>query len=81
MSQIILQERTAHLARYTFLQEMLGQCYFHRFINHQEYLFHRTLSSRHGCISDASLRSLIQRLREVSKRAELQISSQRLAVD
>ena len=30
--------------------------------------------SRHGCISDASLRRLIQRLRDISKRADLQIS-------
>ena len=33
-----------------------------------------TLPSGHGCISDASLRRLIQRLRDVSKRADLQIS-------
>ena len=30
--------------------------------------------SRHGCISDASLRRLIQRLRDISKSADLQIS-------
>ena len=30
--------------------------------------------SGHGCISDASLRRLIQRLGDVSKRADLQIS-------
>ena len=30
--------------------------------------------SGHGCISDASLRRLIQRLRDISKRADLQIS-------
>ena len=30
--------------------------------------------SRHGCISDASLRRLIQRLRDISKRADLQTS-------
>ena len=30
--------------------------------------------SRHGCISDASLRRLMQRLRDISKRADLQIS-------
>ena len=33
-----------------------------------------TCSSRHGCISDASLRRLMQRLRDISKRADLQIS-------
>ena len=31
-------------------------------------------SSGHGCISDASLRRLIHRLRDISKRADLQIS-------
>ena len=31
-------------------------------------------SSRHGCISDAALRRLIQRLRDILKRANLQIS-------
>ena len=30
--------------------------------------------SRHGCISDTSLRRLMQRLRDISKRADLQIS-------
>ena len=30
--------------------------------------------SWHGCISDASLRRLMQRLRDISKRADLQIS-------
>ena len=34
----------------------------------------QTYPSRPGCISDASLRRLIQRLRDVSKRADLQIS-------
>ena len=33
-----------------------------------------TYPSRHGCISDASLRRLMQRLRDISKRADLQIS-------
>ena len=33
-----------------------------------------TCPSRHGCISDASLRRLMQRLRDISKRADLQIS-------
>ena len=32
------------------------------------------LPSWHGCISDASLRHLIQRLRDISRRADLQIS-------
>ena len=46
MPQIILKERRAHLASYTFLQEMLidkKTRHFHSSINHQEYLFHRTL--------------------------------------
>ena len=33
-----------------------------------------TCPNRHGCISDASLRRLMQRLRDISKRADLQIS-------
>ena len=46
MPQISLKERTAHLASYTFLQEMLINIrtrHFHRSINHQEHLFHRAL--------------------------------------
>ena len=46
MSQIIFKERTAHLARYTFLQEMLINIktrHFHSSMNHQEHLFHGTL--------------------------------------
>ena len=47
MPQISLKERTAHLASYTFLQEVLINIrtrHFHRSINHQEHLFHRHLS-------------------------------------
>ena len=47
MPQISLKERTAHLASYTFLQEMLINIrtrHFHRSINHQEHLFHRAFS-------------------------------------
>ena len=43
MPQIILKERTAHLASDTFLQEMLINIktrHFHSSINHQEHLFH-----------------------------------------
>ena len=36
--------------------------------------FTMCLTSRHGCISDASLRRLTQCLRDVSDRADLQIS-------
>ena len=37
--------------------------------------FHEmSLLSRYGCISDASLRRLVQRLRDISNRADLQIS-------
>ena len=46
MPQIIRKERAAHLASYTFLQEMLINIktrHFHSSINHQEHLFHRTL--------------------------------------
>ena len=46
MPQIILKERTAPLASYTFLQEMLINIktrHFHSSINHQEHLFHRTI--------------------------------------
>ena len=46
MPQIILKERKAPLASYTFLQEMLiniKTCHFHSSMNHQEHLFHRTL--------------------------------------
>ena len=41
--QIILKERTAHLASYKFLQETLINvtCHFHSSINHQEHFFHR----------------------------------------
>ena len=44
MSQIILKKRTAHLASYTFLQEMIINIktrLFHSCINHQEDLFLR----------------------------------------
>ena len=34
----------------------------------------QVLSSRYGCISDASLRRLMQSLRDMSKRTDLQIS-------
>ena len=46
MPQIILKERTAHLASYTFLQEMfinIKTRHFHSSINHQQHLFYRTL--------------------------------------
>ena len=46
MPQIIRKERTAHLASYTFLQEMLINIKIrqsHSSINDQERLFHRTL--------------------------------------
>ena len=46
MPQVIRKERTAHLASYTFLQEMLINIktrQFHISINDQERLFHITL--------------------------------------
>ena len=46
MPQVILKERTAHLASYAFLKEMLNKTktrLFHSSINHQENYFHRTL--------------------------------------
>ena len=45
MPQVILKERAAHLAIYTFLQEMLINIKTRHFlspINHQEHFFHRT---------------------------------------
>ena len=47
MPQIILKERTPHLASYTFLQELLINIkirHFHSSINHQEHLFYRRLT-------------------------------------
>ena len=52
MPQIIVKERTAHLASYAFLQEMLISIktrHFHNSINHQEYLFHRRLITSYFC--------------------------------
>ena len=52
MPQIILKERTAHLASYTFLQEMLINIktrHFHSYINHQEHFFHRKLITSYFC--------------------------------
>ena len=46
MPQIILKEKTAHLASYTFFTRDVDQyktCHFHSSINHQEHLFHRIL--------------------------------------
>ena len=46
MPEIILKERTAHLASYTFLQEMLINIktrHFHSCSIQQEHLFRRTL--------------------------------------
>ena len=46
MPQIILKERTVHLASYTFLQDIMINIktrHFHSSINHQKHLFHRTL--------------------------------------
>ena len=52
MPQIIRKERTAHLASYTFLQELLINIktrQSHSSINDQERLFHRTLLSYEYC--------------------------------
>ena len=46
MPQIIINQRKAHLASYTFLQEILINIktrQSHSSINHQEHFFHRTL--------------------------------------
>ena len=46
MPQVIFKKRTAHLASYTYLQEMLihiKRRHFHSCNIHQEQLFHRTL--------------------------------------
>ena len=50
--QIILKERTAHLASYTLLQKLLiniETCHFHSSINQQEHLFHSTLITSYFC--------------------------------
>ena len=52
MPQIILKEKIAQLARYTFLQKMLINIktrHFHSSMNHQEQLFHRTLITNYYC--------------------------------
>ena len=51
MPQIILKERTANLASYTFLQEMLINIqtrHFHSSFNHPELLFHRTIALKNS---------------------------------
>ena len=51
MPQIILMERTANLASYTFLQEMLINIqtrHFHSSFNHPELLFHRTIALKNS---------------------------------
>ena len=53
MTQIILKESTAHLGRYTSLQEMLINIkthHFHSSINHQEQLLHRTFITGYFCL-------------------------------
>ena len=52
MPQIILKEKAAHLASYTFLKEMLIYIkirHFHSFINYQQHLFCRTLITSYFC--------------------------------
>ena len=52
MPQIILKERTAHLASYTYLQETLINVktrHFHSSIKHQEHFFHRTCITSYFC--------------------------------
>ena len=52
MPQIIRKERTAHLASYTFLQELLINIktrQSHSSINDQEHIFHRTLITSYFC--------------------------------
>ena len=52
MPQLILKERTAHLAGYTFFTRDVDQHktnHFHSSINHQEHLFHRTLIITYFC--------------------------------
>ena len=53
MPQIIRKERTAHLASYTFLQEMLINIktrQSHSSINDQEHLFHGTLTTSYSVL-------------------------------
>ena len=52
MPQIILKERTAHLASYTFLQEVLINIKARTLTaqsNNQERLFHRTFITSYFC--------------------------------
>ena len=52
MPEIILKERTAQLASYTFLQEILINMktrHFHNAINYQQHLFRRTLITSYFC--------------------------------
>ena len=56
MPQIILKERTAYLASYTFLRDVdqYKTHHFHSSINHQEHLFHRALITSNFCLLNIS---------------------------
>ena len=76
MSQIILKERTAHLASQIFFEEMLinkKTRLFHSSIHHQEHLFHRTLITRDFCPVNIAkfLRTVF--LQNTSRSSHLQI--------
>ena len=76
MVQIILKERTAHLASYTFLQEILiniktRQSYSS--INHQEHFFHRTLITSYFCPANIAKCLRTSFLQNTSRSSRLQM--------
>ena len=76
MAQIILKERTAHLASYTFLQEILINIktrHCHSYVNHQQQLFHRTLIT--GFFRPVNIAKFLRTafLQNTSRRSHLQI--------
>ena len=66
---IFMMSMTLSVICWIFFQQ---SCAWQKSI-HKMYIFDHKLPSRHGCISDASLRHLVQCLRDISKRADLQI--------
>ena len=76
MPQIILKEGTAHLASYTFLHEMLINIktpHFHKSINYQEHLFHRTLITSYFCLVNIAKFLRTDFLKNTSRNSRLQM--------
>ena len=74
MPQIIRKERTAHLASYTFLQEMLINIktrQSHSSINDQERLFHGTLTTSYFCLPNIAKFLRASFLENTSRRSRL----------